>query len=121
MGSRAGARVSDGVQARWRYDVAHDWKKRNGAMKVTLTLRDDLATAVLDRPDPDEFVERAVSAAVAAEAETRQPAVALPSKWADLVKRIEAEVPSLGDYEPVLRRHQLEFRRGFRFKHDLPE
>jgi hypothetical protein len=90
-------------------------------MKVTLTLPDELATAVLERPDPDEFVERAVTAAVAAEARAARPAAPPASRWSDLVKRIEAEVPSLGDYEPILRRHQREFRHGLMFKHDLPE
>lgn len=90
-------------------------------MKVTVTLSDDLAAEVLQRPDADEFVERAVSAAVAAETKDHQLSEVSPTRWADLVKKLEAELPSLGEYESVLRQHQRDFRRDFRFKHDLPE
>lgn len=89
-------------------------------MKVTLTLPDDLAAEVLQRPDADEFVERAVSAAVAAESRGHQSSEASPTRWADVVKKIEAEITPLGDYYQILKRHQRQFRRGFRFKHDLP-
>ncbi len=89
-------------------------------MKVTLTLPDDLAAEVLQRPDADEFVERAVSAAVAAESKDRLSSEVSPSRWADVVKKIEAEITPLGDYYPILRLHQRQFRRGFRFRHDLP-
>lgn len=90
-------------------------------MKVTVTLPDDLAAEVLQRPDADEFVERAVSAAVAAESRDHQASEVSPSRWADVVKKIEAEIPPLGDYYPTLRRHQRQFRRDFRFKHDGAE
>jgi hypothetical protein len=89
-------------------------------MRITITLPDEIAERVCRLPDRDEFVARAVEEAFAREPQKTVQSGARPSKWAQIVERIDNRSASLGDYEAKLAADRREFRRSFRFKHDEP-
>jgi len=88
-------------------------------MKITITLPDEIAERVRQLPDSDEFVTRAVEEALAKEPQPPPPPSdePKPSKWAQIVKRIESQ-PSLGSYAKKFNADRREFRRNFHFPHD---
>jgi hypothetical protein len=86
-------------------------------MKITITLPDEIAEQVRSLPDRDGFVTRAVEAALARESPLSTPAAEKPSRWAQLVERVESQ-PSLGSYAKDFDTDRREFRRDFRFPHD---
>jgi len=86
-------------------------------MKIIISLPDDIAERVRQRPDSDEFVTRAVEEALAREQPSTPPSEPQPSKWAQIAKRIESG-PSLGSYAKKFNADRREFRRSFRFPHD---
>jgi hypothetical protein len=87
-------------------------------MKITITLPDDIAERVRQLPHSDEFVTRAVEEALAKEPQpSPPPSEPQPSKWAQIVKRIESG-PSLGSYAKKFNADRREFRRNFHFPHD---
>jgi hypothetical protein len=86
-------------------------------MKITITLPDEIAEQVRQLPDRDEFVTRAVEAALAASPPS-PAAEATPSRWAQLVERIESQSFSLGSYAKEFDADRKEFRRNLRFPHD---
>jgi hypothetical protein len=86
-------------------------------MKIIISLPDEIAERVRQRPDSDDFVTRAVEDALAREQSSTFPSEAKPSKWAQIVKRIESG-PSLGSYAKKFNADRKEFRRSFRFHHD---
>ncbi len=86
-------------------------------MKITITLPDEIAEQVRGLPDRDDFVTRAVEAALARESIFSTSAVEKPSRWAQLIERIESQ-PSLGNYAKEFDADRKEFRRNFRFPHD---
>jgi len=83
-------------------------------MKIIISLPDDIAERIRQRPDSDEFVTRAVEEALAKESQPPEPQ---PSNWAEIAKRIESG-PSLGSYAKKFNADRREFRRSFRFPHD---
>ncbi|HSS49329.1 MAG TPA: hypothetical protein VLX28_10310 [Thermoanaerobaculia bacterium] len=85
-------------------------------MKITISLPDEMAERVRQLPDRDEFVTRAVEAALA-DSPPSPPDEGKPSRWAEMVKRIESQ-PSLGSYAKKFDADRKEFRRNFGFKHD---
>lgn len=87
-------------------------------MKITIALPDDIAERVCRLPDRDEFVTRAVEAALAHERQETSPARTEPSRWAQLVERIERQPASLEGHSEKLALDRREFRRSFRFPHD---
>ena len=87
-------------------------------MKITIALPDDLAERVYRLPDRDEFVARAVETALARERQEIIASGTKPSKWAQLVERIELQSGTLEDYTEELARDRRDFRRSFRFPHD---
>jgi hypothetical protein len=87
-------------------------------MKITIALPDDIAEKVCRLPDRDEFVARAVEAALAHEPQKTIPAGTEPSRWAQLVERIERQPATLDGYREEMARDGREFRRSFRFPHD---
>lgn len=89
-------------------------------MRIAITLPDDVARKVYRLRNRDEFVARAVEAALAQEPEEAEPSTPRPSKWAQVVERIERQANSLGDYADELARDQREFHQSFRFRHDEP-
>lgn len=89
-------------------------------MRITITLPDDVARKVYRLRNREEFVARAVEAALAREPEEAGPSAPRPSRWAQVVERIERQADSLADYADELAKDQLEFRQGFRFRHDEP-
>jgi len=92
-------------------------------MKITITLPDDIARKVYRIRNRDEFVARAVEAALAHEPEEAGPSgtpAPKPSRWAQAVERIERQAGAIGDYAEELARDQREFRQSFRFRHDEP-
>jgi hypothetical protein len=89
-------------------------------MRITITLPDDVARKVYRLRNREEFVARAVEAALAQEPEETGPSVQRPSGWAQVVERIEQQAHSLGDYAEELARDQREFRQSFQFRHDEP-
>lgn len=80
--------------------------------ELTITLPDKIAKQVSRLSDPQDFVIRAVEAAL------RPAPEPVAGKWARVVAQIES-LPGLGEYEEAFRRSQQEFRRSFRFKHDI--
>jgi hypothetical protein len=86
-------------------------------MKIIISLPDEIAERVRQRPDSDEFVTRAVEEALAREQPSTPPSEPQPSKWAQIAKRIESG-PSLGSYAKKFNADRREFRRSFRFHHD---
>ncbi len=86
-------------------------------MKIIISLPDDIAERLRQRPDSDELVTRAVEEALAKEPQPPTPPEPQPSKWAQIVKRIESG-PSLGSYAKKFNADRREFRRSFRFPHD---
>jgi len=87
-------------------------------MKITIALPDDIAERVCRLPDRDEFVARAVEAAFAQEQQETIPARTEPSRWVQLVERIEQQPASLEGYREELARDRSELRRSFHFSHD---
>lgn len=87
-------------------------------MKITIALPDDIAERVSRLPDRDEFVARAVEAAFAREQREATSSGASPSKWGQLVERIERQAGSLEGYTEEFDRTRREFRQSFRFPHD---
>jgi hypothetical protein len=85
-------------------------------MKIVISLPDEIAEQVRQRPDRDEFVTRAVEAALADSPPTL-PEEAQPSRWAEMVKRIESQ-PSLGSYAKKFDEDRRELRENFSFPHD---
>jgi len=85
-------------------------------MKLVISLPDEIAERVRQLPDQDEFVARAVEAALASSPPS-PPAEGEPSRWTEMVKRIESQ-PSLGSYAKKFDADRREFRRNFGFKHD---
>ena len=86
-------------------------------MTITISLPDEIAERVRQLPDCNEFVTRAVEEALAREQPSVPPSEAKPSKWAQIVKRIESQ-PSLGSYAETFNSDRREFRRDFHFPHD---
>jgi hypothetical protein len=86
-------------------------------MKMVISLPDEIAERVRRLPDQDEFVARAVEAALA-DSPPSPPAEAEPSRWAQLVERVESGQFSLGSYAKKFDADRREFRRNFGFKHD---
>jgi Arc/MetJ-type ribon-helix-helix transcriptional regulator len=86
-------------------------------MKITVTLPDEVAERVRQLPDRDEFVTRAVEAALA-DSPPSPPVEAKPSRWAQLVERIESQSFSLGSYAKKFDADRKEFRQNLRFPHD---
>ena len=87
-------------------------------MKITITLPDEVAEKVFRLRDRDEFVARAVEAALAGRPQERSVQGAKISKWAKLVERIEKNPEELGAYAEQLAKDSRDFRRSFRFSHD---
>jgi hypothetical protein len=85
-------------------------------MKITITLPDEIAERIRQLPDRDEFVTRAVEAALADSPSF--PPQAAPSRWAQLVERIESQPFSLGGYAKKFDADRKELRRNLRFPHD---
>lgn len=85
-------------------------------MKMVISLPDEIAERIRQLPDRDDFVTRAVEAALAGSPPS-PPAEGEPSRWAEIVKRIESQ-PSLGSYAKKFDADRREFRRNFGFKHD---
>jgi len=88
-------------------------------MKITITLPDTIAERVSRLPDREGFVLRAVEAALATEPQAAPSVESKPSKWAQIVERIEKQ-PTLGSYAAQLDKDRREFRRSLRFPHDEP-
>jgi hypothetical protein len=86
-------------------------------MKMIISLPDEIAERVRQLPDRDEFVTRAVEAALAG-SPLSPPAEAEPSRWAQLVERIESGQFSLGSYAKKFDADRKEFRENFGFPHD---
>ena len=82
-------------------------------MRITIALPDDIAEKVCRLPNRDEFVAQAVQAALAREKQDPTPAGAKPSKWAQLVDRIERQPVNLDGYRTDLARDRRDFRRSF--------
>jgi hypothetical protein len=90
------------------------------AVKLTITLPENVARKVCRLPDPDEFISRAVERALeqsAAPAERSEEG----SRWARLAHEVEDGSMSLGEAAAGFDRDRREFREGFRFKHDESE
>lgn len=87
-------------------------------MKITITLPDDIAQRVCRLPDRDEFVAQAVEVALARERQEIIASGTNPSKWVQLVERIERQSGTLEGYTEELARDRRDFRRSFRFPHD---
>ena len=85
-------------------------------MKIVISLPDEIAERVRQLPDSDEFVARAVEAALA-DSPPSPPGEAQPSRWVEMLKRIESQ-PSLGSYAKKFDEDRREFRRNFSFPHD---
>lgn len=60
-------------------------------MRITIALPDKIAERVCRLPDRDEFVARAVEAALAREQQETIPTGTKPSKWVRLVEQIERQ------------------------------
>jgi hypothetical protein len=88
-------------------------------MDITITLPDDLAEQVRQRPDKDDFVARAILMALT-DGESQMSVEPPPSKWAQVIERLERHATSLGEYENSYQQDREEFRRDFRFRHDDP-
>lgn len=86
-------------------------------MRIIISLPDEIAERIHQRPDSEEFVTRALEEALAKEPQPSPPPEPQPSKWAQIVKRIESG-PSLGSYAKKFNADRREFRRSFRFHHD---
>jgi hypothetical protein len=86
-------------------------------MRIVISLPDEIAERIRQRPDSDEFVTRAVEEALAKEPQPSTPSEPQPSKWAQIVKRIESG-PSLGSYAKKLNADRRELRRNLHFPHD---
>ena len=86
-------------------------------MKIVISLPDEIAKQVRQRLDRDEFVTRAVEAALADSPPTSS-AEAMPSRWAQLVERIENQAFSLGSYAKKFDADRKEFRKNFSFPYD---
>jgi hypothetical protein len=86
-------------------------------MTLTISLPDEIAERIRQLPDSNGFVTRAVEEALAREQSSALPSEAKPSKWAQIVKRIESQ-PSLGSYAETFNADRREFRRDFHFPHD---
>lgn len=78
-------------------------------MKITITLPDEIAERVRQLPDRDAFVTRAVEAALAGSPAT--PVETAPSRWAQLVERVESQAFSLGSAAKEFDADRREFRR----------
>jgi hypothetical protein len=83
---------------------------------LTFNLPDDLAEEVSHLEDPDKFAAQALTRALRLHEGHEQETE--PSKWAQLVARIESQGASLGEYAEAYKQSGREFRRNFRFKHD---
>jgi hypothetical protein len=86
-------------------------------MKITIILPDEIAQRVRQLPDSDQFVTRAVEEALARELPPTPLSEPQPSKWAQIVRRIESG-PSLGSYVEKFNADRREFRQDFHFPHD---
>lgn len=86
--------------------------------KITITLPDDIAERVRRLPDRDEFVSRAVEAALAGASPPAASGKAKSSRWAQLVERVERQGASLGDYAKDFDADRRELRQDLRFPHD---
>lgn len=87
-------------------------------MKISITLPDELAEQVSQRADRDEFVLRAVTAALQREAPEPSAPEVRHSKWARLVEKIERQPMDLGEYRETLKKDREEFRDSFCFRDD---
>lgn len=87
--------------------------------KLTVMLPDEIAEQVAGRSDRDEFVRRAIAEALAHEAQPERP-VPSESRWARIVRRIEANPIDLGSYSEQDRRDREQFRAETLFHHDDP-
>lgn len=87
-------------------------------MKIIISLPDEIAERVRQRPDSDEFVTRAVEEALAKEPPPPTPGPEEPSRWAKIVERERSQPSSLGSYAKKFNADRREFRRSFRFHHD---
>jgi hypothetical protein len=86
-------------------------------MKSVISLPNEIAEQVRQLPDRDEFVARAVEAALA-DSPPSPPAEAEPSRWAQLVERVESGQFSLGSYAKKFDADRREFRENLSFPHD---
>lgn len=90
-------------------------------MKLTISLPDDIAKRVCRLKDPDEFVRQAVEKALDQEQGPSEIFGAEASRWRRIVKRVESESISLGDYYNQFKKDLAEVRRDFQFRHDESE
>jgi hypothetical protein len=86
-------------------------------MQIIISLPDEIAERIRQRPDSDEFVTRAIEEALAKEPPPPAPSPDEPSKWAKIAERVR-NGPSLGSYAKKFNADRREFRRSFRFPHD---
>ena len=86
-------------------------------MELTIHLPEDLGRRVRKLRDPESFVTQAVTKALGGlgRKEERAP---VPSRWARLVERVEADPIHLDGYSEQLKRDMREFRDDFAFRHD---
>lgn len=90
-------------------------------MKLTISFPDNVAKRVCRLRNPDEFVSQVVEKALDQEPWPVEASDAKEAKWARLVRRIESEPTSLGDYYGTFKKDLAEVREDFRFRHDEPE
>jgi hypothetical protein len=86
-------------------------------MRVIISLPDEIAERIRQRPDSDEFVTRAIEEALAKEPPPPTPGPDEPSRWAKIAERVR-NGPSLGSYAKKFNADRWEFRRNFHFPHD---
>lgn len=86
--------------------------------KLTILLPDDIAERVSRRPDRDDFVRRAVADALAQESRSESPSH--ESRWARIVRRIDAQPTTLGPYLQQARRDRDRFREETLFPDNQP-
>jgi len=87
-------------------------------MRIVISLPDEIAERIRQRPDSDEFVTRAIEEALAKEPPPPTPGPDEPYRWAKIVERVRSESSSLGSYAKKFDADRREFRRSFRFPHD---
>ncbi len=82
-------------------------------MEMTFRLSDDIIQQLRQLPNPDQFVGEVLKNALKDVSSFSGVSTSQPSKWANLVKRIDEQPGGLNGYAAQLRRDMQEFRENF--------
>jgi hypothetical protein len=85
-------------------------------MDIILTLSDDLVSQLYRLPNLSEFVSEAIKQALIKQPPVIPPQATEPSKWANIVQRVQNDPIHLAGYSEQLKHDMKEFRENFELR-----